>query len=48
MNGLFGRTKELAVEFCDRCSSVCTRRCRGEKLARQRTDELLRQGRRLT
>lgn len=25
---LFKRTKELAVEFCDRCGSVCDAACR--------------------
>lgn len=34
---LFKRTRELAVEFCERCSSVCTAADRREAfLARSR------------
>jgi hypothetical protein len=43
----FGRTKELAMEFCERCSSVRDRRCRADESARQTLDQLLRQGWRL-
>jgi len=33
---LFKRTKELAVEFCERCSRVCDAGCRRAAL-RERT-----------
>jgi hypothetical protein len=32
MMKLFKRAKEAAVEFCDRCSQVCTAGCRREAL----------------
>lgn len=32
MLGLFKRTKELVVEFCERCSRVCDTGCRGAAL----------------
>lgn len=35
------------VRFCDRCSSLCDRRCQADALSRQTFDQLLRQGWRL-
>jgi hypothetical protein len=43
----FGTTKEPAVEFCERCGSVCDRRCRADELVRETVDQVLRQGWRL-
>ena len=33
---LFGKTRELAVEFCDSCGRICDPACRAEEL-RERT-----------
>jgi hypothetical protein len=41
---MFKRTKELAVEFCDRCSSVCTAADRREALLTGARDRAMARG----
>ncbi|MDQ3876266.1 MAG: hypothetical protein M3322_12105 [Actinomycetota bacterium] len=44
---LFKRTRELAVEFCDRCGSVCDAACRRNAIIERARDRALLQGMRL-
>jgi hypothetical protein len=44
---LFKRTKELFVEFCDRCGSVCTSACKRSAIIGSARDRALRIGGRL-
>ena len=40
------RTKDMVVEFCDRCSSVCTAACRADGLlARSLEESMVESGR---
>jgi hypothetical protein len=41
---LFKRTKELAVEFCDRCGRVCDASCRAIAIREQAATRALRLG----
>ena len=41
------QVREDDVRFCDRCSSVCERRCEADAFARRAFDHALRQGWRL-
>jgi hypothetical protein len=38
---LFGRTRELAVEFCERCSAVCDAACRPDAIVGRAKDRAL-------
>jgi hypothetical protein len=40
------RRKELAVEFCERCGSVCGAACRASRIREGALDLALRSGRR--
>lgn len=41
------RLDEDTIRFCDRCSSVCDRRCQADAFARRTLDQALRHGWRL-
>jgi hypothetical protein len=41
---LFGKSKALAVEFCDRCARVCDDRCRAAAIRGSATVQALRMG----
>lgn len=45
---LFNRTKELAVEFCDRCSSVCDAACRRDAIIDRARERALLLGMRIS
>jgi hypothetical protein len=47
MLGFVRRSKELAVEFCDRCSRVCDVGCRSQALRKGARAQVLRYGGRL-
>lgn len=38
---LFERTRERAVEFCDRCGSVCTAACRQDAILARAREKLM-------
>jgi hypothetical protein len=38
---LFKRTRELTIEFCDRCGSICDATCRRNALLERARDEAL-------
>jgi ferredoxin len=40
----FKRSKELAVDFCDRCGQVCTSACRRNAVLAQARDRVLANG----
>ncbi|HET7129378.1 MAG TPA: hypothetical protein VFJ93_09930 [Gaiellaceae bacterium] len=44
---LFKKTKELAVEFCERCSQVCDAGCRAAALRERARMQALRFGGRI-
>jgi MinD superfamily P-loop ATPase len=45
---LFKRTRELAVEFCERCGSVCDAACRRNAIIDRARDRALLQGMRVS
>lgn len=45
---LFGRTRELAVEFCERCGAVCDAACRRNALVERARERALLHGMRLS
>jgi hypothetical protein len=47
MVGLFKRTKQLAVEFCERCSKVCDAGCRRAVLRERALLQAWRHGNRI-
>ena len=48
MPKLFKRTRELAVEFCDRCGCVCDAACRRNAIVERARERALLQGMRLS
>jgi hypothetical protein len=44
---LMGRSKALAVEFCDRCAKICDAGCRAAALREQMLMRVLRLGGRI-
>ena len=47
MPGLIKQTKELAVEFCERCSRLCDAGCRGTALRERALMQAWRYGTRI-
>jgi hypothetical protein len=45
---LFRRTRELTVEFCERCGSVCDAACRRDAIVGRARDRALLYGMRLS
>jgi hypothetical protein len=43
----FRKSKELVVEFCDRCQSICDAACRRRQLRERTLDKALRVGARI-
>ena len=45
---LFKKTKELAIEFCERCGWVCDSTCRRNAIVERARDRALPQGMRVS